>query len=296
MQIERDGDRGYMLRYALADAAYYVYPGTALFDHALARGTSYYLPRLSVPMLPPALSEDVVSLNANVPRRSLVFHMKLDAQASPVSTTLTRARIISRAKLSYRRVQEYYDKKEPEYTNLSGKDFTETLDLLRVVGALRIKEAESRDVVRYDRVELSIDLSKDSISEFNLTTEKRYDTDRYNEQISLLCNREGAQFLDKEADSHPEVQAIYRVHDAPPENRFGGVDKFIRDLIKVRGLDKKLWDWKDAEDEPVSAYLERLPSSTPEDKRVKAAIERQFLVINTRSTYSGTPGLHYGGL
>jgi ribonuclease R len=245
-------------------------------------------------MLPPALSEDVVSLNAQVPRRSLVFGIKLDSQALPVSTTLSRARIVSRAKLSYRRVQEYYDGKEPEASKLSGKDFTETLDLLKVVGALRIKEAESRDVVRYDRIELAIDLTVDSVAEFHLTTEKRYDTDRYNEQISLLCNREGAQFLERDAEAHPEVQAIYRVHDAPNENRFGGVDKFIRDLIRVRGLDREVWDWKDQEGEPVSAYLERLPSATEEDRRIKAAIERQFLVINVRSTYSGTPGLHYG--
>ncbi|KAI9025460.1 hypothetical protein DFJ74DRAFT_664385 [Hyaloraphidium curvatum] len=293
MAIERDGD-GFMVYYALADAAYYVYPGTALFDHALKRGTSYYLPMLSVPMLPPALSEDVVSLNANVPRRAVVFHMKLDKAGLPVSTTLTRSRILSRAKLSYRRVQEYYDGLAPEATNLAGKDFTETLDLLKEVGALRIKEAESRDVVRYDRVALQVDLSSESVSDFHLTTEKRYSTDRYNEQISLLCNREGATFLQRDADSHPEVQAIYRVHDAPDENRFGGVDKFIRDLIKVRGLPRKLWDWDDRNGEPISAYLERLPFETEEDKRIKAAIERQFLVLNNRSTYSGVPGLHYG--
>src|SRR5262245_37248572 len=52
-----DTGKGFHLRYAIADASYYVRPGTALFDEALARGASFYLPGASVPMLPRALSE-----------------------------------------------------------------------------------------------------------------------------------------------------------------------------------------------------------------------------------------------
>ena len=47
---------GFEVYYALADASYYVRPQTALFGEALTRGTSYYLPGMSVPMLPKALS------------------------------------------------------------------------------------------------------------------------------------------------------------------------------------------------------------------------------------------------
>src|SRR5690349_21087678 len=56
LYLERDGD-GYLVRYAIADAAYFVKPGSRLFAEALRRGTSYYLPGLSVPMLPRSLSE-----------------------------------------------------------------------------------------------------------------------------------------------------------------------------------------------------------------------------------------------
>src|SRR5262245_17333930 len=61
---------GWCLWYALADAAHFVKPGSALFAAALERGASFYLPGLSIPMLPRALSEDLVSLNQNVPRRA----------------------------------------------------------------------------------------------------------------------------------------------------------------------------------------------------------------------------------
>ena len=38
--------------------------GTALFDEAVRRASSYYLPGLTVPMLPSILSEGIVSLRS----------------------------------------------------------------------------------------------------------------------------------------------------------------------------------------------------------------------------------------
>ena len=59
LYIARRG-AGYAVYYALADGAYYVRPGSALFTEALARGASFYLPEICEPMLPRALSEDLV--------------------------------------------------------------------------------------------------------------------------------------------------------------------------------------------------------------------------------------------
>ena len=68
VHIAKDGD-GWMVRYALADPSWCVRPGTALFDEALRRGATYYLPGLAIPMLPRALSEGIVSLNQRADRR-----------------------------------------------------------------------------------------------------------------------------------------------------------------------------------------------------------------------------------
>ena len=48
LYIDRS-DNGYRIFYALADGAYYVRPGSALFDEALRRGASFYLPGLCSP-------------------------------------------------------------------------------------------------------------------------------------------------------------------------------------------------------------------------------------------------------
>ncbi|MBW2256564.1 MAG: RNB domain-containing ribonuclease, partial [Deltaproteobacteria bacterium] len=66
-----DGDdQGYTVWYAVADAAWFVRPGSALFAEAMRRAATFYLPGLVVPMLPRSLSEGLVSLNPGVDRRA----------------------------------------------------------------------------------------------------------------------------------------------------------------------------------------------------------------------------------
>ena len=98
--IECNENSGYRVRYALADAAFYVPPGSALFKEALERGVTYYTPLLAAPMLPTSLSEDLVSLNPNKLRRALVFYILMREDASVASVSEVRALILSQGKLS----------------------------------------------------------------------------------------------------------------------------------------------------------------------------------------------------
>ena len=142
VQVEREG-AGFLLRYALADAAYYVRPGTALFEEAVKRGASYYLPGFMIPMLPRALSEGIISLNPQVERRALVFEMHLDAAGKCQRTEVVRARVFSHAKLSFERAQAFYKgrENEPHVRDVwvaMGKAFTELQAWDQAVDAYRI--------------------------------------------------------------------------------------------------------------------------------------------------------------
>lgn len=292
--IERSKDGGFVVWYALADASHYVRAGSALFREALARGSSYYLPRMGAPMLPRALSEDLVSLNPNVDRRALVFRMHLCPQGVHVDTTIKQGKIHSRAKLTYKGVQAYHDDKES--SPLREQDYTETLDLLRDVGELRISEAQRRDVVRYDRAHVSVNLRGEDIKTFGAAREERNDVERWNEQVSLLCNAEGALFLKEKAIEHPHVQPIFRIHDEPSPQRLGKIRGFIKDMIRLHHLDAAIWTWNPPRDdetgESVAEYLARLPREGS-NGTIRAAIERQFLLANTRSVFSEDPGKHF---
>jgi ribonuclease R len=283
--LERAGD-GYVVHYALADASYYVTPGSPLYEHALDRGTSIYLPHLCVPMLPPELSEGLISLNEDVDRRALVFVMELDAAAMPVKTRLIRAKIRSRAKLSYNGVQRWHDKTE---TDLADRDFTESLELLEVVGELRILAAQDRDVVQFNRSEPALGFSDEAGTAFVVSKRQRNEVEKWNEQISLLCNMEGAKLLISGADDE-DVQPIFRVHPAPLEGRVRQLVEAIGAIVQVHGLGDN-WRWQQGE-ESLADYLERLPQSIAFE-RLKAGIERQAMFINQPSVFGGKVGPHY---
>lgn len=288
LHLERDGD-GYRIRYAIADAAFYVRPGTALFAEALRRGVSYYLPGLSVPMLPRSLSEGAVSLNAGVERRALLFDTRLDAQGLGLGTRLSRARIKSRAKLTFDEVQQFLD--APAASPLSGRDYAASLELLPVIGDLRRLDAAARQVIRFHREELHVGLEGDA---FTVTVRTRHPVEKYNEQLSLLCNSEGGRLLcEATGDDSPAAQAIYRVHPAPPPERLAELERQIAELVALHQLDER-WAWKPAT--PLSVWVDALPSLATDERtgRIARALERQAVMVNVRSVFTTEPGQHFG--
>jgi ribonuclease R len=285
MCLAREGE-GWRVDYALADASHYVRPGTALFDEALRRGASYYLPDRAIPMLPRALSEDLVSLVEGRDRRALVLRMHLDAAAEPVRTELLSARIRSRRQLTYAGVQRHYDGADE---GLSGQPFTETLALLAEVGRARIRAKEARGVAEYDRRETELGLDP-SGERFVIEARDRLPVEKYNEQISLLCNIEGARYL-LSGGPAPHVQPVFRVHAEPPASRVRDLGERIDELIRLRGLDPAVWRWRPRE-EDLGRYLARLPDA--DEAAIARAIHRQAVVINDPSRFSSSAGPHYG--
>ena len=287
LHIQREG-AGFVVHYALADAAHYVRAGGPIFAEALKRGASYYLPGLCVPMLPRQLSEDLVSLNPAVERRALVFCLHLSADGHSESTEIVRARILSRAKLTYDGVQAFFD--EPPKSPLAEQVYTPSLTLLAQVGRLRLAEARARDVVQYNRADVEVERGTDGAG-FEVISRNRNDVSMWNEQISLLCNSEGARLLAKRGGESDASQPVYRVHAAPEPRSLKRLVKVIARLVELHGLDPATWVWRRGA-ESLADYLARLPDGG-ERAPVGAAIERQVLLTNQRSVYSAEPSMHY---
>ncbi len=287
--IERDGD-GFLVRYALADASWYVRPGSALFAEALARGASSYLPGFAVPMLPAVLSEGVVSLNPDVDRRALVFEVRLDPRGGVRETRVVRGRVRSRRRLSYVRVQRAWD--EPAGSGFRGEAFEASLELLREVGRLRLAEAARRHAVSFHRHETEVVLADGERTGFRILSRDRLEVERCSEQLSLLVNVEGARLL-ADAVGGDVVQPVFRVHPSPSLERLARFEMQVEALVRHHGLDPGTWTWRRGEGEPLAEYLERLPPSLHR-RAVVAGIERQALLTNERSVYDPEPGPHFG--
>ncbi len=294
MFIEKRDDGGYTVHYALADASYYVTPDSELFKEALKRGTSMYLPGLCVPMLPAELSEGLVSLNEGVDRRALVFSMSLDKNGEMESTDVKRACIRSRKKLAYDGVQAYHDKKQAGQGDTDAKhhghDFTETLSLLQEVGEKRMAIARDRDVPSYHRTPVHVSYQDERGHAFTVVGDERNDVEKWNEQISLMCNIEGARMLQQYAGD-PDVQGVFRNHDAPPQQRSRQFAGFVEDLIQARGLDPDVFRWR--RDESMADYLARLPMEGP-FLRTSEAIHQKAVFTNVGAEFAAEATGHYG--
>lgn len=293
MHLSRSADGGYVLRYALADAAHYVKPGSALFAEALKRGASYYVPGLAVPMLPRKLSEGLISLNEGQLRRALVFEINFEDDGSVQATTVFQAYIKSAAKLSYSGVEQFYV--SPDDSSLSQQPTTETLNLLRELGKLRIERSLQRNVVQYDRDGIEIDLDADG-QYFEITDSKRLLVEQYNEQVSLVCNSEGARLLE-ETGMPSVVQAVYRIHDAPDDDRLKKFSRLLKGLIEQHQLSSALWVWrwrdgKQGKKETLAAYLKRLRNANV-DRRLLFAVQRHALMLSPASRFAAVAGVHH---
>lgn len=278
---------GFHLRYAIADAAYYVAPGSALFDEAVRRGASFYIPGRSIPMLPAALSQGLVSLGPGVERRALLFDVRFDRAGTITRFGFERARIHSRAQLTFDGVQAIVDGAP------CAAAYAPSLRAIAALGDLRLHHADRAAMVRYRRVETSVRLGPDG----GLVTDsgERSPIELANEQISILCNALGARYLLEGAG--PEagglVQPIYRVHEPPTEERVAGYERLVSAVAAQRGLPDDPWLYRRAAALGLAGYLEALPTTGPLG-RVARALHRQAMLLNGRSRFDSAPTPHFG--
>ena len=287
----------YIAWYAIADASWFVRPNTPLYRSALARGASIYFAGMSASMLPAALSRGLISLNPGVDRRALVFIMQIAGDGVCVHTDLRRARVQSRAKLTCEEVSAFLC--APEVHPWHDREFAESLKGFKAVGALRFAESQTRNVVHFNRVALDVGLNSAKTA-FTLGLDDRCDVDRYNEQLSLLCNIEGVAILQRRAQEDPEVLAIFRNHEAPSLRDVAELEASIAALARAQNLDDA-WIWNRSA-QSLADFFDHLPAEScnpdiekPEEIRlfrIRQAMERLVLMVQRRSVFSPEAGLH----
>jgi ribonuclease R len=215
--------------------------------------------------------------------------MDVDDRGSCTGTTVLRARVRSRAKLTYDGVTAFL--KAPSHP-WDAEPWGSSLRALEAVGRRRITRAELAGVVQYSRTNVEVVWDGGALS-FVRLDRRHAAADRYNEQLSLLCNMEGARLL-LEAAQGPrasEVQPIYRVHPAPEPARLAQFAALSRELAAEWGMTSD-WSWAPAE-EPLAVYLSRVPVDGPCGD-LGRALHRQALVTNFPGSFSAEPAGHHG--
>lgn len=178
MHLSR-ASKGYRVRYAIADVATYVRPGGPLEAETWLRGQTIYLPDGRIPLHPPVLSEDAVSLFPDVDRAAVVWTIDLDAEGATTAVRLERARVRSRAKLDYAGVQGEVD----------AGTAVEPYALLPELGELLARRAADRGAVNIPLPEQEIQPDGDG---WRLVVRAPLPVEEHNAQVSLLTGMAAA--------------------------------------------------------------------------------------------------------
>ena len=173
MLLERQAD-GYVVRYAIADVAAVVAPGSALEQEAWRRGVTVYCPDTRALLYPAQISEGAASLLPDQTRAAIVFSIELDAAGEVRSHAVERALVRSRAKLAY-----------------GGQEIPH----LEQVGKLRRALADRRGAVhlRTPAQEVVPDASRPG--GYRLELEPRQPDEDWNAEISLLAGAVAASIM-----------------------------------------------------------------------------------------------------
>jgi len=212
---------GWTVIVAIADVAHYIRPHTKLDREAQLRGNSVYFPDRVVPMLPEKISNDLCSLREGEERPCLAARMVFDKWGEKKSHTFLRAMMKSAAKLSYQEAQAAID------GNVSEKcaPLMERAlkPLWEAYGALA-KARDKRGPLDLDLPERKIKLDAQGRVEQVITPE-RLDAHRLIEEMMIQANVAAAETLEEK-----KSPLVYRVHDAPSQEKLKGLRDFLETL------------------------------------------------------------------
>lgn len=264
---------GFILYVAIADVAYFVQPGTALDNEALARGTSVYLPGFCIPMLPEILSNDQCSLRPREDRLSQVAEIHYDRTANVIDAKFYSAVICTAHRLTYKQVQEFFDaeKKDPALKNVR-----DALNLAYDLYERLLKKRAERGVLDFDLPETKLEVDKEG-NPIGCKRAERWDSHKLIEEFMIAANSAVAKALRESSTG-----ALYRVHETPDPTSLDEINL----LMKSLGINNSI---KDATPKDFA----RLLIAT---KGVKGAhtLHQAILRSQRQARYEPEPKGHFG--
>ncbi len=213
---ERKESGEFRLRVAIADVAHYVQPSMALDLAAQERGTSIYLPDLTVPMLPTELSNHQCSLKSGEDRLALVCDMSVGGDGQVSTYEFYEAAIRSHASLSYEDVEAGIQRgrwSAAVVDNINHLlEVHETFTLARNTrGALNLEIPEARLKFGASGQVKSVAKTARLVSHGLI------------EEAMLAANTCAAKFLTQ----HYPAAAMYRIHEHPAEDDLDEVNLLL---------------------------------------------------------------------
>ncbi len=219
ISVTKDGGV-YHLGVHIADVSHYVSAGGALDREAYLRGTSVYFPDRVLPMLPPALSNGICSLNEGVDRLTLSCFMTVDRKGNVIKSRVAQTIIRSRHRMTYGEIKKLYERDME-----TADKFPDLVPFVNTAMALTriLKEARQRR----GGVNLMSEEPQITVLGGRIDVSKRTDdlAREMIEQFMVLANECVARYLEEK-----NLPAVFRVHERPSAEKAEGFADFLADL------------------------------------------------------------------
>ena len=210
--------QGWELAVHIADASHYVRPGSAIDTEARERGNSTYLPDRVLPMLPPALCDDICSLREGEPRLTSLCVMRIGAEGNTEKATFRKAVICSRKRFAYEEVLPIL-----EGSASCGDEEIDTMlrEAHRMAQVLRHRRMK-RGALNLDMPELHVLLDAHGIP-----TDVQQNAGDIAHQLIEECMLAANEAVAEALNAH-QLPAIHRVHEAPDPAKLTTLEHELR--------------------------------------------------------------------
>jgi len=240
----------------IADVANYVKPGTELDKEAYTRATSVYLPDRVVPMLPPALSDNLCSLVPRQERLTLSAFMDIDKNGKVLKRRLAETVIRSWRRFTYEEIQTLLEGgKVPDVHKSIGEAVARMGALTDVLYRRRV----ARGALDFNLPEYKINADPHG-RPLGVSLRPRLKSHRLIEEFMLLANEAVATEL-----YNAKMPFLHRRHDAPDPVKLKALSSALGELgltaghIEGANAPKGLQDvLRQAESHPLTTLINSL--------------------------------------
>ena len=268
--VEENSD-GWKVMVFIADVTHYMKPDTKLFEEAYKRGNSTYLPDLTIPMLPEALSNDICSLRPEEDRACLVTTMQINKDGQITKKHFDRGLMRSRARFHYDEVQDALEGNLNEQTAKFYKSHIQpAFDVFKALSEAR----ERRGGLNFNTPEQRIDITD---GEETFTLELQNESHGIIEELMISSNIAAIETL-----LEKNSLVIARVHGLPNERT---LKEFTTQLAEY-GV--TLPDENLAIEQRVEQILQQAEGSPHEDD-----IKRLMVRCQDKAKYRAELSEHY---
>lgn len=262
--------KGFRLYVAIADVSFYVTQGKHLDKEALFRGNSYYFPDRVLPMLPGSLSNEECSLKPNQERRAFVVEIFYNKKGEKLNVDFYPAKIKSKARLTYERVEEFFCGKGSMPEELSKMLFN-----MRELTELLFSHRYMKGTIDFDFPEPEIIIGINGNIE-NIARVNRLSSHRIIEEFMIAANIAVAEWFQKN-----NLPTIYRIHEPPDVEKI----RNLKVLLKRLGVEIK----EKPEPKDVQQIIKNF-KNTPYEKLVSTLTLRSM----KQAKYSSQNLGHFG--